>query len=221
MKRRLRAGEWYGLSLTLSLTVLLLALASFGEIVEDLIDRETLFRLDFQVQHVVERIMTPALTRVMVEVTQAGGVYLTAATAASLFFYLFRRGAWWDLFAFFLAVGAGEALLGLAKLLFHRARPFPQQVAASGGSFPSGHAFAALVVYGFLIHVVWKFTKGETPRLIVSLLSAALILLIGVSRVYLNVHWFTDVLGGYAAGLAWLLLSALMARMVQERCRPA
>lgn len=110
-------------------------------------------------------------------------------------------------------------LLWLVKLLFHRARPFPQQVAASGGSFPSGHAFAALVVYGFLIHIVWKVAKGETPRLIVSLLSALLILLIGVSRVFLNVHWFTDVLGGYSAGLAWLLLSLMMARMVEERCR--
>lgn len=69
-----RGREWYGLQLTLSVTLFLLALLSFGEIVEDLIDRETLFRLDFQVQHVVERIMTPALTRVMVEITQAGGV---------------------------------------------------------------------------------------------------------------------------------------------------
>lgn len=99
-------------------------------------------------------------------------------------------------------------LNNLLKALFARPRPDAAQrlLEVSGHSFPSGHAMASTAIYGLLICAVWH--TGWPPRrkgLVTALLSL-LILLIGFSRVYLRVHYPSDVLGGIGAGLAWLAL---------------
>jgi undecaprenyl-diphosphatase len=216
VKRRFSAGEWYGWNLTISLVFLILALFSFGEIAEDLIDKEALFYLDFKVLRLVERITSPAITRFMVDITNIGGVYLIAIVAAAMVLNLFYRRYWWELFALFIAVGFGEILLIILKLFFHRPRPAPQIIAAHGYAFPSGHAFAAMIVFGFLIYMTWKLIKGKILRFIVFFFSGILIILVGISRVYLNVHWLSDVLGGYTAGIAWLLFSIVIINTVRQ-----
>ncbi|MCL4456603.1 MAG: bifunctional DedA family/phosphatase PAP2 family protein [Nitrospirae bacterium] len=221
VKRRFSAGEWYGLNLTISLVFFILALFSFGEIVEDLIDKETLFYLDFKIQRLVEGVISPEITRFMVDITNIGGVYLIVITTAAMALYLLYRRHWWELFTLFLIVGFGESLLVILKLFFHRPRPMPQMVAAHGYAFPSGHSFAAMIVYGSLIYMTWKFIKGEALRFIVFFLSILLIILIGISRIYLNVHYLTDVLGGYAAGLSWLVLCIIMANTLKQYYRRA
>lgn len=216
VKRRFRAGEWYGLNLTIALVFFILALFSFGEIVEDLIDKETLFYLDFKIQRLVEGVISPDTTRFMVDITNIGGVYLTAIIACAMALYLLYRRHWWELFTLFLVVGFGGSLLVILKLFFHRPRPMPQMVVAHGYSFPSAHSFAAMLVYGFLIYTTWKFIKSKALRFIIFSLSVLLIILVGISRVYLNVHWLTDVLGGYAAGFAWLTFSIIMVNTIKQ-----
>lgn len=219
VKGRFSAGEWYGLNLTTALVFFILALFSFGEIVEDLIDKETLFYLDFKIQGFVEGIISPGITRFMVDITNIGGVYLTVIIAFAMALYLLYKRHWWELFTLFLAAVMGEILLVILKLFFHRPRPSPQIVAAHWYSFPSGHAFSAVIVYGFLIYVTWKMIKGETLRFVIFSFSILLIILVGISRIYLNVHWLTDVLGGYAAGFAWLLLCIVMVNMIKQYYR--
>ncbi|MDA8214190.1 MAG: bifunctional DedA family/phosphatase PAP2 family protein [Nitrospiraceae bacterium] len=219
VKGRFSAGEWYGLNLTTALVFFILALFSFGEIVEDLIDKETLFYLDFKIQGFVEGIISPWITRFMVDITNIGGVYLVVITAGIMALYLLYKRHWWELFTLFLAAVMGEILLVILKLFFHRPRPSPQIVAAHWYSFPSGHAFSAMIVYGFLIYMTWRLIKNEALRFIIFSLSIPLIILIGISRIYLNVHWLTDVLGGYAAGFAWLLFSIIMVNTIKQYYR--
>ncbi|MCL4537084.1 MAG: bifunctional DedA family/phosphatase PAP2 family protein [Nitrospirae bacterium] len=219
VKGRFSAGEWYGLNLTTALVFFILALFSFGEIVEDLIDKETLFYLDFKIQGFVEGIISPWITRFMVDITNIGGVYLVVITAGMMALYLLYKRHWWELFTLFLAVVMGEILLVILKLFFHRPRPSPQIVAAHWYSFPSGHAFSAMIVYGFFIYMAWRLIKSEALRFIIFFLSILLIILIGISRIYLNVHWLTDVLGGYAAGFAWLLFSIIMVNTIKQYYR--
>jgi membrane protein DedA with SNARE-associated domain/membrane-associated phospholipid phosphatase len=216
VKRRFNAGEWYGWNLTISLVFLILALFSFGEIAEDFIDKENLFYLDLKVQKLVESITSPAITRFMVDITNIGGVYLIALIAAAMVLNLFYRRYWLDLFALFIAVGFGEMLLIILKLFFHRPRPSPQIISAHGYAFPSSHAFAAMTVCGFLIYMTWKLIKVKALRYIVFFFSGILIILVGISRVYLNVHWLSDVLGGYTAGVAWLLFSIVIINTVRQ-----
>jgi membrane protein DedA with SNARE-associated domain/membrane-associated phospholipid phosphatase len=216
VKGRLSAGEWYGANLTIGLALFIIALSSFGEIAEDVIDKETLFYLDFRIQTVMERIVSPGVTRFMVEITNFGGTYLVIMTIAAIIGYLMHKRDWWGLFALFLAAGLGEILLVLLKLTFHRPRPAHHLAVAHGYSFPSGHAFSATIVYGFLIYMVWKFSRNRALNSAISGTLIFLIVLIGISRIYLNVHWLTDVLGGYAMGLAWLVLSIIIAGAMKQ-----
>jgi membrane protein DedA with SNARE-associated domain/membrane-associated phospholipid phosphatase len=216
IKGRFTPGEWYGLNLTMGIVLLVLALYSFGEIIEDLVDKETLFYLDFRMQRFVESIVTPQTTRFMVDITNIGGVYLSLLLAGVMTAYLLYKKRWWALFTIFLTVGGGETVLVFLKLLFHRPRPISQIVAANGYSFPSGHAFSAVIVYGLLIYITWNFIRRKALRFMILSISVFLIILVGISRVYLNVHWLTDVLGGYAAGVAWITFSIIMVNTIRQ-----
>jgi len=216
VKRRFIAGEWYGWNLTISLVFLILALFSFGEIIEDLMDKETLFYLDFRVQGFIEKLISPQVTRLMVGMTNLGGVYLIVIVSITMALFLLYKRYWWDLFTFFLVAGGGETILIILKLLFHRPRPTAQLVTVHGYSFPSGHAFAAMIAYGFLIHITWKLIRSEALRFLIFSLSIFLVLFVGISRIYLNVHWLTDVLGGYVSGFIWLVFSIIMANTMRQ-----
>lgn len=216
MKGRFSAGEWYGLNFTIAMVLFILTLFSFGEIVEDLMDKETLFYLDFRIRALVEGIINPEITKFMVDITNIGGVYLAILTVSIIALYLLYKRCWWKLFTLFLAVGGGEAILIILKMLFHRPRPILQTIAAHGYSFPSGHAFSAIIIYGFLIYLTYKMDISKLLRIIIVSAFTLLIFLIGISRIYLNVHYFTDVLGGYASGLAWLIFCILIVNIVQQ-----
>ena len=95
----------------------------------------------------------------------------------------------------------------LLKLLFMRDRPYELMIIDEVGySFPSGHAMAALGFYGFIIYLLWHFNLAKSAKIIFSVLLGVLIILIGVSRIYLGVHYASDVLAGYMVSLAYLIL---------------
>lgn len=114
------------------------------------------------------------------------------------------RGAAWTLPI--AVMGAGLLIQGI-KLSFHRPRPalFTPLLHETGFSFPSGHSLIAIVVYGLLGAFLMQLFHRKGPRRLVGLLTVLLITAIGVSRVYVGVHYPTDVLAGWTAGLPWLV----------------
>jgi PAP2 superfamily protein len=109
------------------------------------------------------------------------------------------------------ALTGGQALNWALKAAFERPRPtFSDPLAtATGFSFPSGHAMVSLTVYGALAFVTAASAGSRRAQLLALLSATALVLAIGFSRVYLGVHYATDVLAAYSAGVAWLALCAL------------
>lgn len=107
-------------------------------------------------------------------------------------------------------------LNALLKLVQQRPRPEQGLVdvlaPSVGCSFPSGHSMGAVIVFGFIAIMVWVHVPGRASRATLTALLWLLVLAIGLSRVYLGVHWITDVLGGWAAGLFVLTLLALFYR---------
>jgi undecaprenyl-diphosphatase len=107
------------------------------------------------------------------------------------------------------SVGGGGALLNYAlKMVFHRGRPeyATEFIMGATWSFPSGHAMESLAGYGFLAYLALRHLHSPARRRAVIAGVVALVLAIGYSRVYLGVHYVSDVIGGYLAGAAWLLV---------------
>jgi len=119
---------------------------------------------------------------------------------------LFVRRSWFMLAAWLAAVVGGEALNLLLKDLFARPRPsfeYPLVVETSY-SFPSGQAMESLVVYGMLAYFAVLSLRGREMRAVSVGGAALIVVLIGFSRIYLGAHYVSDVIGGFAAGGAWL-----------------
>ena len=108
---------------------------------------------------------------------------------------------------FVIALGSLGLMLML-KLIIHRARPAdPLLKMVRGYSFPSGHALMSMVFYGLLIYIIRHELKNRLVGGVISIFLMFLILMIGFSRIYLRVHYATDVIAGLAIGFIWLFLS--------------
>jgi membrane-associated phospholipid phosphatase len=164
-------------------------------------------------------IVTDNTTRLMEIVTFFGSHYfLIPANLLVSAFFLFTKKSRYSIKVSAIALSSVLIMLGL-KLLFNRHRPLiPLLEPARGLSFPSGHAFMSVCFYGLLMIIIWKEEKPH-PVLKWTLLLLVIILLlsIGFSRIYLRVHYFTDVVAGFCIGSFWLLLSSFMI----DRIRPA
>lgn len=126
--------------------------------------------------------------------------------------YLLWTG-WWRLAAFCaIATGVGGAINWLLKHTFERVRPEHDHgyATVAGWSFPSGHASAAMAVYGTACYLVWRLAPPAWRWPCVAV-SAALIMAIGLSRILLQVHFASDVVAGLAVSLAWLSVCVAVA----------
>ena len=216
IKDRFKVGKWYGIGLTVGVVCFALSILSFAAIVCSLSEKGTLSHLDLNINTYVIRAANPGLTWFLGTITDLGSIYLVVMVAVMVGVILFIRKNWWKLLSLFLAVGIGQAVLNILKVAFQRPRPKTEMFVFSY-SFPSGHVFSATVIYGFCIYLTFLFINNTAVKWIVSTLLAFLILLIGFSRIYLGVHWFSDALAGYATGFAWLLFCIFIAKMFGDQ----
>ncbi len=122
--------------------------------------------------------------------------------------FLFIKKRRWNSIRIPVVALSSLLLMFILKLIFHRDRPLtPLLATAKGYSFPSGHALMSVTFYGLLILIVWESAKPLWYKWYMSVSLLLLIIAIGISRVYLRVHYASDVLAGFSIGLMWLLLS--------------
>ncbi|MDZ8087300.1 MAG: phosphatase PAP2 family protein [Nostoc sp. DedQUE12b] len=167
------------------------------------------YNLDEAILLLIQKLHTPLRDRIMISITFLGDPVVmllsSLGLAISPLYYNRRREA-----TILGIAGVGAILLNcLMKLLFGRARPalWKHIINVGQHSFPSGHAMVSIVIYGFIGYILAK----QLPqwRFWIYALTVVLIAAIGFSRLYLGVHWLTDVTAGYAAGLLWLIFCIL------------
>ena len=101
------------------------------------------------------------------------------------------------------------------KLIFLRERPTDMLIDIGGYSYPSGHSFVSMAFYGLLIYLVTKTNFKKKTKNIMIILLSLLILLIGISRIYLGVHYPSDVLGGFIGGLIYLIIFVEISKKIE------
>ena len=180
---------------------ILIPVLAVGYISEDLLEGQQ-FAFDGPVLQSIHRGATPFLDHLAVWLTTLGGVKVIAPLSAVLLAWLVWK--WRAASVFFAVAVAGAAGLNLLlKMVFHRTRPalWPRILNESDASFPSGHAMYSMAFVVALMFLLWP-TRWRWTAIV---LGTAFTLSVGWSRMYLGLHFPTDVLAGWLSGLAWVL----------------
>jgi len=177
----------------------------FGGIAEDVVHHDPLVQVDLAVSQFLHAHTEPLFTATMRAISLAGSTLLLVASLALAIALAWRR-RWGDLILLVLVVGGGELVNLLLKWLFARPRPlWPHPLLTlTSSSFPSAHAMQSVIFYGLLGYLAMPQIGTWRGRVRTVVAGVVLVLLIGFSRLYLGVHYLSDILAGYAAGVVWL-----------------
>ena len=190
----------------LGLVVGFAALCVLGTISARITSQDSLTRFD---QSVLQHLhgSSPTGLAAATYISRIGSPTMMTVLAFAGALLLATLGEWIVLGGWAVAFAGASLIDHWLKLTMHRPRPVYAAALLSNPtwSFPSGHAMGSLVGYGMLAYVLmlWMSGKRATQRWI-AVVAAALVCAIGISRLYLGVHYFSDVVGGYAGGLLWL-----------------
>ena len=185
-----------------SIFVVVLCLILFGIICYGVLSYDSLV-IDTKVySFIINNIMNDGLTPILKAITELGGVAFTVLAGVLIFMFC-KKNRW------FITIDlVGVTLVNqVIKHIIRRPRPnVLRLVEESGYSFPSGHSMVSMAFYGIIIYLVYKNVSNKYLKWILIILLSLLILSIGFSRIYVGVHYFTDVAGGFLLGLAYLII---------------
>lgn len=204
---RLDPGTYLGLHLTVTLIAAALGLWLFGALLDALLDNATMVRWDVATSAAIHARVTQPGLRAFTIVSQLGSPAAMAFLAVAGAAVLWRQRRRTLVMGWIAAFAGGGVLDAVLKSVVHRDRPAYGTGVLVGHSysFPSGHAMGSLIGYGMLAFVLARHWHPRAPwRRVAAGAAALLVLAVGVSRLYLGVHYPSDVLGGWAAGAAWL-----------------
>ena len=201
--------------------VIVVATILFSLIAGNIVAGDPLANLDLAIAAFLHAQSDPALVLLMLLVTHAHGLIAVSVYTMVLAAWLTLRGAWDWLLAVLLAVPVGMLINMLLKHLFQRARPVLEEplLTLTTYSFPSGHTSSATLFYGILTLYVFSRSRDRRVHTVCVALWIALVVLVGFSRMYLGVHYLTDVVAAVTWSLAWLALCALASRALRKRLR--
>lgn len=204
--------------ISFSLLAAALCLCAFISIALSISDNQ-IHRFDDVLINWIQGMESPGMTRWMQFFTWIGSgrqvVIITILVMLVLYLYLGHRRE----LLFLTSVLVGSTVLNaLLKVVFGRARPTIHRIIeVSGYSFPSGHSMASFSLYGGLAFLIWKHIPSFTGRVFMMVASAVFILTIGMSRIYLGVHYPSDVVGGYFISGCWLFTCIWFYRRYLQR----
>jgi undecaprenyl-diphosphatase len=213
-------GEYLGLHLAVGFLVSVCALLLFGLITEDVVHHEPLTAVDLAFNAWTRSHATPLGDRVAIAISFVGGPECMTFIAVAVALVLVYRREWIVLSGWSAAFAVGSVLDWLLKRIIRRPRPVGADRFLHGDSFsfPSGHAMGSLIGFAMLAYVLVRFwpPARRHPVLVMSV-AAVLFLLVGWSRLYLGVHYLSDVVAGFAAGTLWV--TACMAAIEMANAR--
>lgn len=209
---------YFTLYIVVGLSLCIISILIFGNIVDGVSENESIVQFDTALANALHAEATPASTAFFINVSLFGGTILFV-WAVGLGVVLAIQRRWLAQLVWFITIGGGQVLNTLLKAFFARPRPTftSPLVIEQYYSFPSGHAMMSFIAYGMLAYIICITLKNNLQRFIVVLLAIIMVTLIGLSRMTLGVHYFSDVIAGYAVGTLWLVTCISAWRYVEQR----
>jgi membrane-associated phospholipid phosphatase len=222
IRNRFDLNEFWGLPLTILLFLVSVNLAMFSELAEEAVNSSEMKNLDMEVSAWFFNQRRSPLSQAAYYFTQLGttlGICLSTVLLGLIL--LWKKRAWYLLPLLAAVLGSGLSSR-LSKLHFQRERPLHLAYydPEATYSFPSGHATSSMALVGILCYFILLEVKNTRARVALCLAGAMYILLMGMSRIYLGVHFFTDVVAGYLLGLLWVLLAVGLLEYAAHKKRP-
>ena len=192
--------------LAIGLVVSVLAVWGFAALADAVVEREAITQFDIAMANRLHASATPFGIRVWRLLSDIGSPIAMTVLMIVVAIALWRRREHVLMTTWLLGFIGGSILDQALKFVFQRPRPSfaTPIIVARGFSFPSGHAMGSLIGYGLLAYLSWRATRRRPFRVAIIIAASALIIGIGLSRLYLGAHYFSDVVAGYAAGIVWL-----------------
>jgi undecaprenyl-diphosphatase len=221
--RRLSPGSYLGLHLTIGLSISAVFIWILGGITEDILTGDPFVAVDRWVVGRVLYFRSPPATSVMEAITQLGGIRFIAPCTIAIITYLLLKRRFDNAAGFAAAIVGGSLLNNVLKTIIHRPRPISGTtlVAAYGWGFPSGHAMTSVIFYGMIAYLLVRAAGSWRLKTFSMALACFIVFMIGFSRIYLQVHYLSDVLAGYAGGLFWLSICMTGMEMYHAKRRIA
>ncbi len=206
LAERVDRAHFKGLPLTLLVLAFAFALALFAGIVEDVVTSDPVVALDHAAAQLIAAFRTPAVVSPALWITSLGDAAVVGVLLAVACLVLWLVNLNYVVAGLLLSSLGASAFSALAKLAFQRPRPVEALLLESSWSFPSGHATAAVAFYGFLGYLLIRCSATWQTQVKLFFAAGVLIVLLGLSRIVLGVHYLSDVWAGYLIGTLWLIV---------------
>lgn len=205
----------YYISIISSATLFVIALNGLVELTDELAENE-LGAFDRSVTEWITGFRTEGLTDYFIFATHLGDRYAyIVLTILLAIFYLIKHRSWKFILQTALVLSLASLSNIVLKKVINRARPSLEHlVSVNTLSYPSGHSMSAMAFYGFLIFLCLRYTMARAVRYVVIILLILLILSIGVSRIYLGVHYPSDVAAGFIGGFIWVAFCVVLFSLI-------
>ncbi len=208
IRERLSPAGYLGLHLTVGLALSAVFAWIFGGITEDILTGDPFVAVDQWVLNHVLYFRTPVVSHMMIILTQFGGWMVITIGSLIIMAYLLLKRRIDYLVSYVVAILGGNLLFLILKMGIHRVRPISEAslTGVEGWSFPSGHAVMSIMFYGIVTYFIVRSIRSWKPCVFTVMAALFVVCLIGFSRIYLQVHYLSDVIAGYVGGLFWLTI---------------
>ena len=184
--------------------ILFICLIGFLDLAEDVFNKEIMKGDIIGYQMVSTFLISDFATPIAKIITNFGGAIFLIAITVILFILIKNKKIGVAITTNLVLVALLNQLL---KNILQRPRPTEYRIIQETGySFPSGHSMASMAFYGYLIYLIYKYVENKNTKWILIMLLSILICLIGISRIYLGVHYTSDVLGGFLISISYLVI---------------
>ncbi|HSX24539.1 MAG TPA: LssY C-terminal domain-containing protein [Candidatus Andersenbacteria bacterium] len=220
LKNRTRIDFFWGLPFSLLVIAFLYALLEFFGVVQGVVTGGVVVGADMRMENLLYAFRSGPVTSFFLWITMLGSVPIAIGmvVCASVILFLWQKERF--IIPLWVSV-AGSQLVGLiGKYELHRPRPSGIAVYTEQSfSFPSGHSIFAVALYGFLTYIAIRYARRWRNKIYIACFGLTVIFLIGLSRLYVGVHYFSDVWGGYLLGFLWLIIGISMAEWTSHQKR--